>query len=70
VAGMPSGQQLTKRQVRRMEKPPNGHKVVNTRHVVPTARRSEGQLFRVQPSGRPAATVRVERVKFYLDVGG
>jgi hypothetical protein len=67
---MPSGQQLTERQVRRMEKPTIGHKVVNTRHIAPTVRRSDGQLFRMQPRGRPAASVRVERVKFYLDVGG
>jgi hypothetical protein len=68
VAGMPSSRQLTQRQIRRMEKLPNGHKVVNARHGAPTVRRSDGQLFRVQPNGSLAATIRVERVKSYLDV--
>jgi hypothetical protein len=65
---MPSGRQLTQRQIRRMEKLPSGHRVVNTRHGAPTVRRSDGQLFRLQPNGRLAATIRVERVKSYLDV--
>ena len=36
--------------VRCMEKLPEGHKMVNTRHGAPIVRRSDGQLFRVQPT--------------------
>ena len=67
---MPSGQQLTRRQIRCMEKLPNGHKVMNTRHGAPTVRRPDGQLFRVQANGRLVASTRVESVKSYLDVHG
>ena len=67
---MPSTHQLTQRQTRCMETLPEDHKVVNTRHGAPTVRRSDGQLFRMQPNGRLAATIRVERVKSYLDVDG
>ena len=70
MAGVLSGQQLTQRQIRRLEKLPNGHKVVNTRHGAPTVRRSDGQLFRVQPNGRLAAIIRVQGVTSYLDVHG
>jgi hypothetical protein len=67
---MPSTHQLTQRQIRCMEKLPEGHKVVNTRHGAPIVRRGDGQLFRVQPDGRLAATIRVERVQSYLHVHG
>lgn len=67
---MPSTHQLTQRQIRCMEKLPEGHKMVNTRHGAPTVRRSDGQLFRVQPNGRLAATIGVESVQCYLDVHG
>ena len=70
MAGVTSGQQLTQRQIRRMEKLPNGHKVVNARHGAPTVRRADGQLFRMQPNGRLAATAGVKRVTSYLDVQG
>ena len=49
---MPSTHQLTQRQIRCMEKLPEGHRMVNARHGAPTMRRSDGQLFRVQPNGR------------------
>jgi hypothetical protein len=67
---MPSTHQLTQRQIRCMETLPEGHKMVNTRHGAPIVRRGDGQLFRVQPNGRLAATIRVERVQSYLDVHG
>jgi hypothetical protein len=74
---MPSTHQLTQRQIRctqrqirRMEKLPEGHKMVNTRYGAPIVRRPDGQLFRVQPNGRLAAAIRVERVRSYLDVHG
>ncbi len=67
---MPSTHQLTQRQIRCMEKLPEGHKMVNSRHRAPIVRRSDGQLFRVQPNGRLAAKVRIESVQSYLDVHG
>ena len=67
---MSSTHQLTQRQIRRMETLPEDHMVVNTRHGAPTVQRSDGQFFRVQPNGRLAAAVRVERFKSYLDVHG
>jgi hypothetical protein len=53
-----------------METLPEDHEMVNPRHGAPTVRRSDGQLFRVQLNGRLTATIRVERVKSYLDVHG
>ena len=74
---MPSTHQLTQRQIRFtqrqircMEKLPEGHRMVNARHGAPTMRRSDGQLFRVQSNGRLTASVRVESVQSYLDVHG
>jgi hypothetical protein len=67
---MPSTHQLTHRQIRCMEKLPEGHKVVETRHGASIVRRPDGQLFRVQPNGRVTASIRVESVKSYLDVHG
>ena len=67
---MPSTHQLTRRQIRRMETLPKGHKMVNTRHGAPIVRRGDGQLFRMQRDGRLAATIRVERVQSYLHVHG
>jgi hypothetical protein len=67
---MPSTHQLTQRQIRRMEKLPEGHKTVKARHGAPTVRRSDGQLFRVQSNGRLTASIRIESVQSYLDVHG
>jgi hypothetical protein len=67
---MPSTHQLTQRQIRCMEKLPEGHKMVDTRHGAPIVRRSDGKLFRVQPHGRLAASIRVGGVRSYLDVHG
>jgi hypothetical protein len=67
---MPSTHQLTQRQIRGMEKLPEGHKMVNARHGAPTVRRSDGQLFRVQSNGRLTASIRLESVQSYLDVHG
>jgi hypothetical protein len=44
--------------------------VVNIRYGAPVVRRGDGQLFHVQPNGRLAATIRVERVQAYLYVHG
>jgi hypothetical protein len=67
---MPSTHQLTQRQIHCAEKLPEGHKMVNTRYGAPTVRRSDGQLFRVQPNGRLAATIRIKSAQSYLDVHG
>ena len=67
---MPSTHQLTRRQIRRTEALPEGHKMVNTRHGAPIVRRPDGQLLRMQPSGRLAEIIRVERVRSYLHVHG
>jgi hypothetical protein len=66
---MPSTHQLTQRQIRRMEKLPEGHSMVNTRLGAPIVRRPDGR-FRMQPNGRLSTTVRVESVRSYLDVHG
>jgi hypothetical protein len=60
-AGMYGTHLLTKRQIRFMEKLPEGHKVVSIRDGAPIVRRPDGRLSRVQPNGRLAATTRVER---------
>jgi hypothetical protein len=61
---------LTQRQLRCMEKLPEGHKVVGTRNGVAIVRRPDGQLLRMQPDGRLAPNIRVERVQSYLRVDG
>ncbi len=67
---MNSTHQLTQRQIRCMEKLPEGHRMASTRRGAPIVRRGDGQLSRVQPNGRLGATIRVERVQSYLDVLG
>jgi hypothetical protein len=67
---MPSTHQLTQRQIRCMEKLPEGHKMLNARHGALIVRRSDGQLFRVQSNGRLTASIRIESVQSYLDVHG
>jgi hypothetical protein len=61
---------LTQRQVRCMEKLPEGHKVLSTRYGAPIVHRPAGRLLRVQPNGRLAPTIRVERVQSYLHLHG
>ena len=61
---------LTQRQIRFMEKLPEGHKVVSIRDGAPIVRRPDGRLLRMQPSGRLADTIRVERVRSYMHVHG
>jgi hypothetical protein len=69
-ADMPSTPELSQRQIRRIEKLPADYKVVNTWHGVVVLRRADGQLLRMQPDGRLAHDVRVERVQDYLHVHG
>jgi hypothetical protein len=69
-ADMSSTPVLSKRQIRRMETLPRDYKVVNTRDGVVVLRRADGQLLRLQPDGRLAANLRVERVQDYLHVHG
>jgi hypothetical protein len=51
-----------------MEKLPEGQEVVSTRCGAPIVRRPDRQLLRMQPNGRLAATIHVERVQSYLHV--
>jgi hypothetical protein len=67
---MPGTTPLTQRQIRRMENLPVGHVVVSTRRGVAIVRRPDGRLLRIQPDGRLATTLRVERVQSYLHVNG
>ena len=57
---------LTPQQIRCMEQLPEGHKLVSTRSGAPIVRRPDGRLLRVQPNGRFATTLSVERVQSYL----
>jgi hypothetical protein len=57
---------LTQQQIRCMEQLPEGHKLVSTRSGAPIVRRPDGRLMRVQPNGRFATTISVERVQSYL----
>jgi hypothetical protein len=63
-------QLLTQRQIRCMEKLPDDHTLVSARNGAPIVRGPDGQLLRVQPDGRLAATISVERVQSYLHVHG
>jgi hypothetical protein len=69
-ADMPSTPVLSQRQIRCMEKLPAGYKVVNTRNGVVVLRRADGHLLRMQPDGRLAPNLRIERVQDYLHVHG
>ena len=57
---------LTQQQIRCMEQLPEGHRLVSTRSGAPIVRRPDGRLLRVQPNGRFATTISVERVQSYL----
>ena len=61
---------LSQRQMRRMENLPEDYKVVRTRDGVVILRRADGQLLRMQPDGRLAPNLSVERVQDYLHVRG
>jgi hypothetical protein len=69
-ADMSSTPVLSQRQIRRIEKLPPDYKVVNKRNGEVVLRRGDGQLLRVQPDGRLAPNLRVERVQDYLHVHG
>jgi hypothetical protein len=69
-AEMSSTPVLSQRQIRRIEKLPPDYKVVNERNGVVMLRRADGRLLRVQPDGRLAPHLRVERVQDYLHVHG
>jgi hypothetical protein len=67
---MLSTKMLTQRQVRKMERLPEGHVVLSTRKGVAVVRRPDGRLMRLQPDGRLAGMIRIERVQSYLHVHG
>jgi hypothetical protein len=69
-ADMHSTPLLSQRQIRRMQKLPADYKVVNARDGVVVLRRADGQLLRMQPDGRLAPNLSVERVQDYLHVHG
>ena len=69
-ADMSSTPVLSQRQMRRMENLPEDYRVVNTRDGVVILRRADGQLLRMQPDGRLAPNLSVERVQDYLHVQG
>jgi hypothetical protein len=69
-AGMFGARLLTQRQIRCIERLPDGHKVVSVRDGVPIVRQQGGQLSRMQPNGRLVVTPRVEAVQSYLHVHG
>jgi hypothetical protein len=60
---------LTLRQSRRLENLPDGHEIMNVRDGVPIVRRPNGQMSRMQPSGRLVTSV-VETAQSYLQVHG
>jgi hypothetical protein len=67
---MYSAHPLSQRQIRRMEKLPDDYEVVSSSHGVAILRRPDGQLLRMQPDGRLASTISIERVQTYLHVHG
>ena len=69
-AGMPGSGRLTQRQLRCMEKLPDGHKVVRVRYGVPIVRRADGRWLRMHADGRMVLTTPVESVQSYLHVHG
>ncbi len=69
-ARMSGARRLTPRQSRRLENLPDGHEIVSVRDGVPFVRRPNGQMSRMQPSGRLVVTGVVERVQSYLQVHG
>jgi hypothetical protein len=69
-ADMPSTPLLTQRQIRCIEKLPNGFRIVNKTLNEVTVRQPDGRLLRIQRDGRLAPSLRVERVQAYLQVHG
>jgi hypothetical protein len=69
-ARMSAARPLTPRQSRRLENLPDGHEIVSVRDGVPVVRRPNGQMSRMQPSGRLVVSSLVERVQSYLQVHG
>jgi hypothetical protein len=57
---------LTRRQLRRLETLPDDYRVVNARDGVPIVESPTGQILRLQPNGRLAATTLVGSVQSYL----
>ena len=57
---------LTKRQLACLAKLPEGYRVVGVTDGSPVVRSPDGQLLRIQPNGKLAATTFVQRVQSYL----
>ena len=60
---------LTQRQMSRLDRLPDDHRVVSAQGDEPVVRRPDGQLLRVQRNGRVSPATLVDRVQTYLDVG-
>lgn len=61
---------MTDRQVRQIQKLPEGHRVVRVRDGVLIVRRPDGRLVRMRPNGTLAASANVVRVQSYLNLNG
>ena len=59
---------LTKRQLARLAKLPENHRVVGQRGGTPIVQRPDGQVLRVQPNGGLVATTSVQKARSYLDM--
>jgi hypothetical protein len=59
---------LSQRQLRRLETLPDDYKVVSSKEGSPIVESPTGQILRLQPNGRLAATNLVNRVQSYLHV--
>jgi hypothetical protein len=64
----PTPPQLNQRQLSRLQTLPDDYRVVGARNGVPIVESPTGQTLRLQPTGRLAATVLIERVESYLHV--
>jgi hypothetical protein len=69
-AGISGTDQLTERQIRRIEELPDDQQVMRVRHGVPIVRQSDGRLSRMDANGRLVTIIPVERVQSYLQVHG
>ena len=66
-ARMSGARLLTPRQSRRLENLPDGHEIVSVRDGVPFVRRPNGQMSRMQPSGRLVASIVGHHARIFRD---
>jgi hypothetical protein len=63
-------ERLSAPQKRRIETLPDDHRLVRVRGRAPIVRRPDGELLRIDPSGRVLPECPVAPVRSYLHVGG